>query len=132
MEARHEELAPTAPDVRTAGADEGTGRAAVLAWLAAIGASSCCVIPLLLVLAGLGGAWVGTLTSLAPWQPLFLVPGFAAVGWGLWRAYRRPACADGTCERPMPRRLQLFALWGAAVLLVLAATSRWWMPLLLG
>lgn len=132
MQARHEELAPAPSDARAAGDGEATGRAAVLAWLAAIGASTCCIVPLLLVLAGLGGAWVGTLTSLAPYQPLFLIPGFAAVAWGLWRAHRRPACADGSCERPLSRRFRLAALWSAALLLALAATSRWWMPWLLG
>lgn len=103
-----------------------------IAWFAAIGASSCCVVPLLLVLAGLGGAWVGTLTSLAPYQPFFVIPGAVAVGWGLWRLHRHRTCADGACARPLPDRLQAAALWSAAVLLALAATSRWWMPLVLG
>lgn len=101
MEARHEELAPSPSDAGAGEAGEGTGRATVLAWLAAIGASSCCLLPMLLVAAGLGGAWVGTLTSLAPYQPLFLIAGFAVVGWGLWRARRarraRTAPASGRC-----------------------------------
>ena len=38
--------------------------AIVGASIAAIGASVCCVVPLVLVLLGISGAWIGTLTAL--------------------------------------------------------------------
>ena len=39
--------------------------------LAALGAASCCVIPFALFLAGVSGAWIGNLTALEPYQPIF-------------------------------------------------------------
>ena len=38
----------------------------------AIAASSCCVLLLLFDSVGISGAWIGTLTKLAPYQPIFL------------------------------------------------------------
>lgn len=38
--------------------------------LGAIAASSCCVLPLVLFSVGIGGAWIGNLTALAPYQPI--------------------------------------------------------------
>ncbi len=40
--------------------------------LAAIGASLCCVDPLLVVTLGIGGAWIATLTQLDPARPVFV------------------------------------------------------------
>ena len=40
--------------------------------LAAIGASVCCVGPLVLLALGIGGAWIGNLTALQPYRPLFI------------------------------------------------------------
>src|SRR6266542_3122810 len=38
--------------------------------LAAIGASVCCVAPLVLLALGIGGAWIGNLTAFEPYPPL--------------------------------------------------------------
>src|SRR5260370_15646676 len=40
--------------------------------LGALAASSCCIVPLVLFGLGIGGAWIGNLTALAPYQPLFV------------------------------------------------------------
>lgn len=45
---------------------------AATALVSAIAASSCCVLPLLFVSVGISGAWIGSLTALAPYQPIFL------------------------------------------------------------
>ena len=103
------------------------GRGQRSAWLAlggvlaAIGASSCCVLPFALFALGVGGAWIGSLTALAPYQPIFLVVGLLCVGAGLVSVYHsgpRKACApDQACGRPAPRRLTKLALWTAAGLI---------------
>ncbi len=100
--------------------------------LGAIGASSCCVLPLALALAGVGGAWVGGLTMLAPYQPVFLGIGALSVGSGLWRAYRRrsPACDGAQCGTASSRRWTKAALWFGAALLLIAATTERWAPFL--
>jgi mercuric ion transport protein len=38
--------------------------------LAALGASSCCVLPFALFTLGVSGAWISNLTALAPYQPI--------------------------------------------------------------
>lgn len=98
---------------------------------AAVGASSCCILPLALALAGVSGAWIGGLTALAPYQPAFLGIGALAVGSGLWRAYGRkqPVCDGSQCGTDASRRWTKAGLWIAAGLLVISATTIWWAPL---
>lgn len=99
--------------------------------LAAIGASSCCVLPLTLAFAGVSGAWIGGLTALAPYQPAFLGLGVLSVGSGLWRAYvRKQACAGPQCGPSNCRRWTRMGLWLATGLMLIAATTGWWAPLL--
>ena len=56
--------------------------------LAAIAASSCCIVPLLLFSLGAGGAWIGNLTRLAPYQPIFVAVTLACLGCGYWLVWR--------------------------------------------
>lgn len=82
-------------------------------------ASSCCLLPLLLLWVGIGGVWISGLTALSPNQPLFLGVAAAALGWGFWRSYRRQDCAFGPlCDSPGRVRTTRALLWfGAAAVL---------------
>jgi mercuric ion transport protein len=40
--------------------------------VAGVTASACCVGPLVLLLLGFGGAWIGNLTALEPYRPVFI------------------------------------------------------------
>lgn len=98
----------------------------------AIIASSCCVLPLLLITLGVSGAWMGSLTALEPYKPYFLTVTAILLGAGFWHVYIRPkkACADGSyCARPRSGRITQAALWLATVLALLAATVNFWAPL---
>jgi len=112
---------------------EGDGQriAAVGGILAALGASSCCILPLALFSLGVSGAWIGNLTALARYQPVFIAAAVAFLGFGFWRAYRRPAaCADaGACARPGSGRLARIGLWIAAALVLAAVTFPYTAPL---
>lgn len=92
--------------------------------LAALGASSCCLLPLGLFLVGVSGAWIGNLTVLAPYQPVFMALTLACLAAGFFAVYRKPkatACADGSyCARPASDRIAKVALWSAAALAVAA------------
>ena len=93
--------------------------------LGAVAASSCCILPLLLFSLGVGGAWIGNLTRLAPYQPYFIAIAIASVGYGYWLVYRssKMACTHGeTCGRPLPNRLVKTGLV-LATALVIAAIS---------
>ena len=110
----------------TTGSGERSGATALLSVggvLAAIGASSCCVIPLALFTLGVSGAWIADLTALAPYQPVFVALALACVGGGfvLVRRKSQAACAEGShCARPVSDRIVRFGLWTAAVLVAVA------------
>ena len=90
--------------------------------LAALGAASCCVIPFALFLAGVSGAWIGNLTALEPYQPIFAAVSLGFIGYGAWRVYRKPrvACADGYCATPRSDRVAKIGLWTAGILVIVA------------
>jgi mercuric ion transport protein len=70
--------------------------------LAAIGASVCCVVPLVLVLMGISGAWIANLTALDAWRPWFSAATLVCLGWAFWMLYGPAArCrTDGACVEP--------------------------------
>ena len=90
--------------------------------LAAIGASSCCVLPLILFTLGVSGAWIGNLTALALYQPIFVAAAALFLGVGFWRVYRRSvvACAGSSCASPTSLRITKIGLWVAVSMVVVA------------
>lgn len=60
----------------------GGGRGALLTGgLAAILASTCCLGPLVLITLGVSGAWIGNLTLLEPYRPIFIGAAVVALLW---------------------------------------------------
>lgn len=91
--------------------------------LGALAASSCCIFPLVLFGLGVGGAWIGNFTRLAPYQPFFIAATLAFLGYGYWLVYRSStlACADGeACARPLPNRIVKTSLIFATILVAAA------------
>lgn len=91
--------------------------------LGALAASSCCILPLVLFSLGIGGAWIGNFTRLAPYQPYFIAAtlGFLGAGYWLVRRASKRACADGAaCARPLPNRLVKGTLIVATIVVVAA------------
>ena len=84
----------------------------------ALAASTCCIAPLVLVSVGVSGAWIGTLTALAPYQPLFLVVAVLCLGVGFWLVYRRGTadCDTGVCAGPKVGRYIKNVIWVKGVL----------------
>lgn len=99
----------------------------------ALASISCCILPLVLFVLGVSGAWIANLTALEPYQPVFLAATAGCLALGYARVYRRPAlaCADGTCTRPLPRGVVKGALWAATILVAAAITFRYLAPFLL-
>jgi len=92
--------------------------------LAAILASTCCLGPLLLLMLGFSGAWIGNLTLLEPYRPVFIGVALVALLFA-YRRIRRPvsACQPGeACALPQVRTTYhaLFWLVSALVLIALA------------
>ncbi len=102
--------------------------------LGALAASSCCIVPLVLFSLGISGAWIGNLTALAPYKPLFVAGTAGLLGYGFYLVYWKPkrTCADGAaCARPLPNRFVKLGLWTATVLVVAAFAFNYIAPLLL-
>ncbi len=120
-------------------ATDGAGTGRKQAWFAAGGvigavlASSCCIAPLLLLTLGVSGAWIGNLTALSPFKPVFLGVALVFIGLGFRQVYSKakPTCETGSyCARPHSTAVTRAALWIAAVLVLLAASIDWWASLL--
>jgi mercuric ion transport protein len=98
--------------------------------LGALAASTCCIVPLILLSLGVSGAWIGNLTALEPYKPIFIVITLGFLGCGYWMVYRQPkACAEGdTCAQPLPNRLVKSVLWVSTFFIVIALFWNWIAP----
>ncbi|MGH6793486.1 MAG: mercuric transporter MerT family protein, partial [Methyloceanibacter sp.] len=100
-----------------------------------LAASSCCIVPLALFSLGIGGAWIGNLTALAPYQPIFITITLGFLAAGFYLVYLRPKrdCAAGkACARPLTRRVVKTSLWTATALVAAALAFPYVAPALLG
>lgn len=97
--------------------------------LSAVGASLCCILPVLVALSGLGSAALGAkLEPLRPWMSGLTL---LLLGVAFYRAYRPVPCGpDGACEAPASRR-QRMILWIVAVLALLFTTFPYYVSWLL-
>jgi mercuric ion transport protein len=99
--------------------------------LAAVLASTCCLGPLVLVTLGFSGAWIGNLTVLEPYRPMFVGAALLA----LLLAYRRifrPAqtCQPGeVCAVPQVRSTYKLVFWIVAVLVAVALAFPYVLPM---
>lgn len=96
--------------------------------LGALAASSCCVMPLAFVSVGISGAWIGTLTKLAPYQPIFLAVAAGCIAAGFWSlcGRKQTACEGPECGTSVSRRVTMIALWTGVVILLASASAEWW------
>jgi mercuric ion transport protein len=81
---------------------------------AAVGVSVCCVGPLLLLALGVGSTWVGNLTAMEEYRPIWTVATFVFLGLAFVRVYRKSkeeACALGTTCSPTTGGRNKFLLW---------------------
>ena len=103
--------------------------------LGALASSSCCILPVALFSLGASGAWLGNLSALSPYQPIFVALTLAFLASGVWLAYRRPkaACAGSeVCAQPTSGRSVKAALWAATLLVAAAIAFPYLAPALLG
>jgi mercuric ion transport protein len=100
--------------------------------LGALGASTCCILPLGLTLLGISGAWMGNLRAMAPYQPFFILLAMSSIGYGLYRVYRKPVCDEGkACARPINGNIVKISLWAGSTLVIAALTFPLWFPLIM-
>lgn len=109
-----------------------TGSGSLIAGaLAAIGASACCVGPLVLLGLGVSGSWVASLTAMEPFRPFFVGLTLLFIGLAFRKLYLMPqVCAPGeTCADPRRLKRQRFVFWMVVVLLLGLLVAPWFAPL---
>lgn len=102
----------------TSGSEESASWSVAVAAVAALAASVCCVLPLVLVGLGVTGTWVASLSALAPLKPYFIGGSLLLLGYAGYREYKmaiQPDCACDTVLSSKTRR----AVLGVATLLIL-------------
>ncbi|WP_342114565.1 mercuric ion transporter MerT [Pseudoduganella sp. OTU4001] len=108
-----------------------TGRIGlVAAGVAAILASTCCLGPLLLLMLGISGAWISSLTLLEPYRPFFIGISLIALV-ASWQRVWRPAadCSPGEfCDRPQVKWSYRVLYITVVVLLLIAVSFPWIAP----
>jgi mercuric ion transport protein len=99
--------------------------------LAAVGASICCVGPLVLLALGVSGAWIGSLTALEPYRPFFIGLTLFFLALAFYRLYfARRACTPGSaCANPRTLKHQRLAFWIVTVLVLGLISVPWLAPL---
>jgi mercuric ion transport protein len=100
--------------------------------LAGIGASACCVGPLLLVSLGFGGAWIAHLTALEPYRPIFIGLVLVLFGLAFRKLYLVPqTCAPGgDCVADRTWNVQRILFWVFVPITLALVVSPWILPLL--
>ena len=101
--------------------------------LAAIGASVCCVGPLVLLTLGIGGAWIANLTALEPMRPWFIATTLIFLGLAFRRLYLQPqVCEPGApCAEPLVLKRQRAIFWVVALAVLALLAAPWLAPFFL-
>jgi mercuric ion transport protein len=81
---------------------------------------------------GVSGAWIGTLTALEPYKPVFIAITLGFLGCGYWLVHRMPTIRDddAACAKPLPIQVVKSALWISTALVLLAMFWNWIAPVI--
>ena len=98
---------------------------------AALGASICCIGPLVLLALGVSGAWISSLTALETYRPFFIGLTLLFLGFAFHRLYLAPrVCTPGSaCANPEMLKRQRLAFWIVTVVMILLLALPWFAPL---
>ncbi|MGR8980209.1 MAG: mercuric transporter MerT family protein [Gammaproteobacteria bacterium] len=115
---------------------ERTNFALIGGFFAGIAASLCCVGPLVLLLLGFTGAWVGSLTALEPYRPVFIAVALTALAIAyvsIFRIKPEQSCREGmVCAEGRSIRLYKRLFLTVALVVLASIASPYLIPLLYG
>ena len=96
--------------------------------IAAIGAGICCVGPFVLLLLGVSGSWIASLTLLEPYRPIFILLVIALFGFAGWKIYRPiTECEpDTACASPAVQKRRKMIFWLTGITALVLVTSNYW------
>lgn len=89
--------------------------------VSAITFSICCLGPLLLLLLGVGGAWMVSFSGLEPYRPVFMMVAVIFLGVSFYKVYgksKKDSASESCCANPKAERVKKITLWVVAVLVV--------------
>lgn len=88
--------------------------------LAALGASVCCVGPLVLLTLGIGGGWIANLTMMEPLRPWFIAATLLFLGLAFRRLYLLPQVCDpgSVCADSIVLKRQRLVFWAVSLALL--------------
>ena len=103
---------------------QSSSKSLLFATLAAIGASACCIGPLLLLSLGIGGAWISNLTAMEPYSPYFTAVTVIVLALAFKQLYFKPqTCDQGlVCANPKVIRNQRIIFWIVTIVLLAMVT----------
>ena len=97
--------------------------------LAAITASLCCVVPLVLVTLGVGGAWVASLSRIESLRPVFIAITLVMLFLAWRKLYQAPACTpDKVCADSSIQRRQRIIFWIVSAFILVLLVFPWFAP----
>ncbi|TYB84783.1 mercuric transporter MerT family protein [Oceaniovalibus sp. ACAM 378] len=102
--------------------------------LGALAMTSCCILPLVLVSFGVTGVFIAQLGALYAYKWYTFTLSAAFLGYGFYKAYKPVspgACADGTCARPINRKVMRATLWTATAIVAVAMVFPYITPFIL-
>ncbi|WP_455205372.1 mercuric ion transporter MerT, partial [Kaarinaea lacus] len=119
--------APTASEDNQPISTKGTLIAGLLAGLTA---SACCAGPLILLMLGISGSWIGNLSALEPYRPIFILVALVFLGLAFRKIYLKPqACStDAVCATQQGKRSQQIIFWITTLIVVLSIAFPWYGP----
>lgn len=100
--------------------------------LAGLTASACCAGPLILLMLGISGSWIGNLSALEPYRPMFILIAVVFLGLAYRKIYMTPkACStDAVCATRQGKRSQQIIFWVTTLIVILSIAFPWYGVLL--
>jgi len=94
--------------------------------LASVAATLCCVMPFVLLMLGISGAWISYLVALEPYQPIFVAVALVALIFAYKGIFiNNNLCTenDKFCAKPSVNRIYKTAFYVVAIMLVLSIVA---------
>ena len=100
--------------------------------VAGIAASLCCVGPLVVLMLGMGGAWVSNLTAMEPYRPVFIGLSLLALFYAYRTIFTQEDCDDGkVCAATPVRTSYKVMFWLVVTMVMISVVSPYLIPLFL-
>lgn len=104
----------------------------IVGLLAGFTASACCAGPLILLMLGVSGSWIGNLSALEPFRPFFIFAAVIFIGLAYRKVYKPTKACDANvaCGTRQGKRSQQIIFWVTTVIIILSIAFPWYGQLL--